>query len=100
MNQNLLKFLATKNTVQIRNSKEFLVFSGILEEYDLRWMLKDMWYDDWMRLVAINRKPKDKDKPCVLVFEYDVDKGLTFYTNLETPTEWYGNPPYTVEEIR
>lgn len=111
MNKNLLKFLSTENVVEIKDEMEFAQFSGILDKYNLLWILSPKNIDSasinslrgqrvinyyyWLHLVEINSKTGDKD----LVFEYDVEKGITFYTNRQNAIDWYGIEPLTVDDL-
>lgn len=92
-------FMNTENTIEIKNKIEFSLFLEALEDLELLDKVlpkkNNRIYEYWKNLVFINSKGKYD-----LVFEYDEDKGLTFYTDREISINWYNKEPLRLYEGR
>lgn len=99
MNKNIidsndfLDFLTTDNTIEIRDKEEFesflLAFKKIISlEKEAR------TYNYWRNLVTKNSKGKYD-----LLFKYDVNKGLTFYTDRDISIQRYCKEPIHLNKI-
>ena len=101
MNEKIfLKFITTNGTILVRNKKEFDAFIDMLKHHNVLDILgpgkNRLDYDWWLQIAAINKKPDDPIN--TIVFEYQGPyKGLSQYFNLNTPAEWYGEPPMVLE---
>lgn len=90
--KDLIIFLSTRNTIEIRNEDDFDNFIKLLESHtvidEVLPNAKSRKYDYWVNLVTINSNGKFD-----LVFEFDAEKGITFYTDRTMSVEWYGKEP-------
>lgn len=93
--RDLLLFFGTRNTIEIRSEDDFDNFIKLLESHamidEVLPNKKSRKYDYWVNLVTLNSKGKYD-----LVFEFDEEKGLTFYTDRTASIEWYGKEPITL----
>lgn len=96
--QQILLFICTKNTIEINNKEEFerfiqaLVDMGYLNEVFPKKEARR--YEYWQNLVNINSKGSYD-----LVFEFDIDKGVTFYTDRQISINWYHQEPLHLPKI-
>ena len=92
-----LKFLTGRNTILIRNELEFKLLYDFTKEVGLPTIFKkNNTYQEWENICKIN----NLDCSDGILFEFDANKGISFYTEIEQSIEWYGNVPLTVECLR
>lgn len=94
----ILLFINTKNTIEIKDKEEFTIFIQALEETGyLNEVLPKQEarnYEYWQNLVYLNSKGQYD-----LVFEFDTNKGITFYTDRQISINWYQKEPLRLPEV-
>ncbi len=91
-----IRFISGQNVISVRSEQDFRNFVKLLDDHGVSFILgnkKYRNYDEWKYLAIINNKKRD-----VMCFEYDSEKGLSWYDNEEVPTEWYGIAPMTIPD--
>lgn len=91
--KDFLDFLTTNNTIEIRDKEEFESFVIYFKRIVML-EKKSSTYDYWKNLVATKSKGKYD-----LLFEYDVNKGLIFYTDREISIQRYCKEPIHLNKI-
>lgn len=88
-NSPIVEFLATQNTIKVKNRGEFDQLREIVAEVGV-----DLGkYCTWDQ---IQRNSNFNGYACI---EYDNRKGTTYYTNEEDSIEWYGVDPINMGEL-
>ncbi len=97
MQEMFIKFITGQGAIAVKNERDFRNFIDLLVHHNVLFILNDpgkyRHYDEWVYLAIINNKKHD-----VFCFEYQPGKGLSWYDNVEEPTEWYGEPPMVIPE--
>lgn len=92
-----LKFLTGHNTILIRNELEFKLLYDFTKEVGLPTIFENNnSYQEWENICKIN----NLDCSDGILFEFDANKGISFYTEIEQSIDWYGDVPLTVECLR
>lgn len=93
-----LDFITGQGTILVRNQEEFDKFVALLQYHKVERIPgrkeKCLNYYYWKELAIINGKD-----PKIMCFEYQSGKGISWYDNIEKPSEWYGNEPMVIEEV-
>lgn len=92
-----LEFLTGHNTILIRNELEFKLLYDFTKEVGLPTIFENNnTYQEWENICKIN----NLDCSDGILFEFDANKGISFYTEIEQSIDWYGDVPLTVECLR
>lgn len=92
-----LKFLTGHNMILIRNELEFKLLYDFTKEVGLPTIFENNnTYQEWENICKIN----NLDCSDGILFEFDANKGISFYTEIEQSINWYGDVPLTVECLR
>ena len=88
-----ITFITGQGTILVKDEKDFNKFVNMLKDHKCEQILKNRKMDgqdwnEWLSLATLN----GLDPNC-FVFEYQPGKGLSWYDNVEKPTEWYGEAP-------
>lgn len=89
-----VEFLATNNTIRINDGIEFNKFKAMCENVGLN--VRRSW-SEWVELAKRNENTgKFQGYIC---FEYDNNKGLSFYNDEKKSIDWYLRYPFTIEDF-
>lgn len=91
-------FLNDCNTILVKNEREYGVMKELLKRVGLDFYGGDT-YEQTCHIVELNYPAWAKKHQGWIIVEYCNGKGFTFFDDIEESTHWYGQAPYTVNEI-
>jgi len=90
-----IKFITGTGSILVTDEKSFDRFIAMLKDHKVTEILpkrgNSSSFSWWQNIAEINGNSGD-----LFVFEYQPGKGLSWYSDVETPTDWYGEAPMKI----
>ena len=91
-----IKFITGQGTILVKDEAGFNRFVNMLKDHKCEQVLKTrrssgQSWDEWVNLAMLNGLNTD-----CFVFEYQPGKGISWYDDVDKPTDWYGEAPMKI----
>lgn len=92
----IVDFLSNNNTVFVSSESEYQTFKNCLAKMGLEGILCGITWEEWLTIANLNNPQKSIRQ---LLFEYNNNKGITFWVSEKESTEWFEVSPLSVSDL-